>query len=147
MQGSELTTVFMIVQNCMALDECCTSCILAREANRCSLHQQSAKGQELRETPVNRGMTSRHFLTLLAQLLKLGMHSEIRREIHVGITDTLECLGADCRRPANHHSRAGKLAFGDLPLIVLRVVFLLRRPTVFAGVLKDLAELSLVGAD
>ena len=75
------------------------------------------------------------------------MHGEIRREIHVGITNTLERLGADCRRPANHHSRAGKLAFGDLPLIVLRVVFLLRGPTVLTGVLKDFAELGLVGAD
>ena len=66
MQGSELTTVLVIVQNCMALDECRASCVLARESNRCSLHQQRAKGQELRETPVNWGMTSRHFLTLLA---------------------------------------------------------------------------------
>ena len=79
----------------MALDECRASCILARKANRCSLHQQSAKRQELRKTPINRGVTSRHFLTLLAQLLKLGMHGEIRWEIHVGITNTLQRLGAD----------------------------------------------------
>ena len=95
MQGSELTTVFVIVQNRMTLDECRASCVLAREANRRSLHQQSAKGQEFRETPVNWGMAGRHFLTLLAQLFKLGMHGEIRREIHVGITNALECLGAD----------------------------------------------------
>ena len=75
------------------------------------------------------------------------MHGEIRREIHVGITNTLERLGADCRRPANHHSRAGKLAFGNLPLIIFSGVLLLRGPTVLTGVLQDFTELGLVGAD
>lgn len=70
----------------MALHEGAAAGVLAGEPYGDAFHDERTEGRKLAEAPVDAALTG-HLLTLLQELLELGVHGEALRNVQMGLAD------------------------------------------------------------